>query len=117
VISALLGPLAAAANSTDGEAVRLTCAATGSSSAGAVGPHARSDACTRDAGSGGGGGGGSGSGTGYDDDDDDNEINSAMLYSLQSSFHSFFVRSVLEQQLNAATLSMSPTKWNELLEI
>ena len=24
---------------------------------------------------------------------------------------------VLEQQLNAATLSMSPTKWNELLEI
>ena len=24
---------------------------------------------------------------------------------------------VLEQQLNAATLSMSPTKWNKLLEI
>ncbi len=24
---------------------------------------------------------------------------------------------VLEQQLNAATLNMSPTKWNELLEI
>ena len=24
---------------------------------------------------------------------------------------------VLEQQLNAATLSLSPTKWNELLEI
>jgi hypothetical protein len=24
---------------------------------------------------------------------------------------------VLKQQLNAATLSMSPTKWNELLEI
>ena len=23
----------------------------------------------------------------------------------------------MEQQLNAATLSMSPTKWNELLEI
>ncbi len=24
---------------------------------------------------------------------------------------------VLEKQLNAATLNMSPTKWNELLEI
>ena len=107
----------AAANGADGEAARLTCAATVSSSAGAVGPRARSDACTRDAGSGGGGGGGGGSGNGYDGDDDDNEINSAMLYSLQSSFHSIFVRSVLEQQLNAATLSMSPTKWKELLEI
>ena len=71
------------------------CAATGSSSAGAVGPHARSDARVRDGehgggGSGNGGSGGSGgggSGNGYDDDNDD-EINSAMLYLLQSSFHS-----------------------------
>ena len=75
----LLGPLAATVNGTDGEAVRLACAATGSSSAGAVGPHARSDARARDAGRrGGGGGSGSGgsdgggsSGDGYDDDGDD----------------------------------------------
>ena len=26
-------------------------------------------------------------------------------------------KTVLEQQLHAATLNMSPTKWNELLEI
>ena len=65
---ALLGPLAAAANGTDGEAARSACAATGSSSAG---------------------------GNGYNNNDDnDNEINSAMLYSLQSSFHSASVRSL-----------------------
>jgi len=103
-ISALLGPLAAAANSADGEAVRLACAATGSSSAGAVGPRARSNARVRDAGHGGGSGGsssgssggsgGGGSGDGYSDDNDDNEINSAMLYLLQSSFHSVSVRSL-----------------------
>ena len=92
-ILALLGPLVAAANSADGEAVRSACAATGSSSAGAVGPRARSDARARDAGRGDGGG----SGDGYDDDDnddDDDKINSAMLYLLQSSFHSVSVRSL-----------------------
>ncbi len=92
-ISALLGPLAAAANCADGEAARSGRAVTGSSSAGAVGPCACSDARARDAGRG-GGGGGSSSGDGYDDDDDDDEKNSTMLYSLQSSFHSVFVRSL-----------------------
>jgi hypothetical protein len=93
-ISALLGPLTAAANGADGEVARLACAATGSSSVGTVGPRARSDAHARDAGHGGGGGG---NGDGYDDDYDDDyddEINSTMLYSLQSSFHSVSVRSL-----------------------
>ena len=40
-ISALLGPLAVAVNGADGEVARLACAATGLSSAGAVGPRAR----------------------------------------------------------------------------
>ena len=79
-----------AVNDADREAARLVCAATGSSSAGAVGPHARSDARARDAGCRGGGGG---SGDGYDDDVED-EINSAMFNSLQSSFHSVSVRSL-----------------------
>jgi len=88
-ISALLGLLEAAANGADGEAARSACVATGSSSAGTVGPRARSDARARDAEHGGDGG------DGYDNDDgDDDEINSAMLYSLQSSFHRVFVRSV-----------------------
>ncbi len=77
-ILALLGPFAAAANGINGEAARSACAATGSSSAGAVGPRARSDARAGDARHGGGGGGD------IYNDDDDYEINSAMLYSLQS---------------------------------
>ena len=63
-ISALLGPLAAAANGTDGEAARSVCAATESLSAGTVGPRAHSDARARDAGRGGGGGGSGGGGGG-----------------------------------------------------
>jgi len=86
-----MGPLAAAANGADGEAARLVCAATGSLSAGAVGPRTRSNARARDAGR---RGGGSGSRDGYDDNDDNDEINSAMLYLLQSSFHSVSMRSL-----------------------
>ena len=106
MISALLGPLAAAANITDGEAARSACAATGSSFASAVGPHTHSDAHARDAGhggGGGGGGGGSGGGNGYEDDDDD-KINSAMLYLLQSSFHSVSVCSLSGTTLTPATI-------------
>jgi len=44
-ISALLGPLAVAVNGADGEAARLACAATGLSSAGAVGPRTRTWFC------------------------------------------------------------------------
>ena len=54
------------------------CAVTESLSAGTVGPRAHSGAHTGDTRHGGGGGGDK-----YDDDDD-YEINSAMLYSLQS---------------------------------
>ena len=75
----------------------MACVATRLSSAGVVGPRARSNAGARDAGHGGGSGGGGsgdgGSGDGYDDNDND-EINSAMLYSLQSSFHSVSMRSL-----------------------
>ena len=94
-ILALLGLLIAAANSADGEAAWSACAATWPSSAGTVGPRAHSDAHARDAGCG-GGSGGSGGGSSCDgsDDDDNNEINSTMLYSLQSSFHSISVRSL-----------------------
>jgi len=89
-ISALLRPLVAAANGADGEAAKSACAATGSSSAGAVGPRARSDARARDSGRRGGGGG---SGDGYDNDNND-KINSTMPYLLQSSFHRASVRSL-----------------------
>jgi len=102
-ISALLGPLAAAANCAVREAARSACATTGLLSASAVGPRARSDAHARDAGRGGGGGSSS---DGYDNDDDDNddEINSAMLYSLQSSFHSVSVRSLSGTALTPTTI-------------
>ncbi|KAL3823545.1 LOW QUALITY PROTEIN: hypothetical protein ACHAXA_002886 [Cyclostephanos tholiformis] len=79
-ISALLEPLVSAANDADGDAARLSCAATGSSSD----PNTASTRDTRD--------GGNNDVVDDDDDDDDDEMNNTMVSSLHNSFYSMSAR-------------------------